>query len=146
MIYECPKCGGAMITHKKVKHHYGLYIQWRCKDCNHRESQTAKSSPDLKPHPSVRRNSRKFDDETIKEIRASTESNGVLAERYRCSRRTITRIKTARYYKLPENETKVPSCTICRFWDFEQERCKEGWPDPLTDGPSYAKECLDFTL
>jgi hypothetical protein len=37
------------------------------------------------------------------------------------------------------------SCHNCAFWDFESIRCREGWPDPLTHGPQYANECLDYS-
>lgn len=143
MIYECPKCGGAMITHKRIQRGYGLYIQWRCKQCNHRESQTDKHHPRLKPHPTVRGNGRLFDDATVDEIRASAEPRKAKAARFGCSVETIGRIERGVFYR---QENTAPSCYCCRFWDFENERCREGWPDPLTDGPSYAKECLDFTL
>jgi DNA-directed RNA polymerase subunit M/transcription elongation factor TFIIS len=145
MLYECPKCGGMMVTHKKIERRYGLYIQWRCKDCNHRESQTDKGPPRLRPYTKSRRNGRLFDDATIAEIRASTESRKAKAATYGCSVETISRIERGIFYKEPVEDATIPSCRHCRFWDFELERCKEGWPDPLTDGPSYAKECIDFS-
>jgi hypothetical protein len=144
MIYECPNCGGMMPQHGgKQARSYGLYIRWQCKDCGHAECQGRHGPPNLKPHPAIPVNRRKFDAALIAEIRQSSQSAAAIAARYGCAVTTIRRIKRGTTYQDADQYQR--SCHRCRFWNFELGRCREGWPDPLTDGPSYANECDDYS-
>jgi DNA-directed RNA polymerase subunit M/transcription elongation factor TFIIS len=145
-MVECPKCGGAMFTNKTVPRKRGLYIQYKCKDCGHTENNR---NTDLKPAKKPPSNARKFDDATIAQIRASTEPRKEKAKRWGCTSEMIRRIEVGLSYaeSISPDAPRYTgrTCHRCTFWDMESERCREGWPDPLTDGPKYANECRDYT-
>lgn len=144
-MVECPKCGGLMYTNKSVARKWGLYIQYKCKSCGHTENNR---NTDLKPAKRPPSNARRFDDATIALIRASTVTRKQKAERFGCSTEMIRRIEVGLSYgdSISPDAPRYTgrSCHGCIFWDAELERCREGWPDPLTNGPRYANECRDY--
>lgn len=137
MMVECPNCGAAMFTKNGKPRKKGIYILYKCKSCGHTENNR---NPNLKPAKDQPTNLRKLDETAIADIRQSKDSAPTLAARYGCSVTTIARARRGNTYK-----AESASCYNCTFWDLEAERCREGWPDPLTDGPRYANECRDYT-
>jgi len=92
---------------------------------------------------------RRFDADTIAAIIASPDSHRALGKRHGVSGETIRQIRIGKIYRdlLPGNyrpppKPGDPSCEHCRFWEVEQ--CGIGFPDPLEEGPGFARDCSLF--
>jgi hypothetical protein len=66
-----------------------------------------------------------------------------------CSGETVRQILVGMLYQdlLPGNykpppKAGEPSCDHCRFW--EEEECGMGFPDPIEEGPGFARDCSLF--
>lgn len=89
---------------------------------------------------------RRFDDETIRDILLSDESNVRAGVRYGCTRELIRQIRTGRLYGdvLPDiprrrSQSRTMVCTKCKHWEIDL--CGFGFPDPLEEGPGFAADC-----
>jgi hypothetical protein len=92
---------------------------------------------------------RLFDAASVAAILASPESHRALGKVYGCSRETIRLIRMGRAYHdlLPDGYTpppssKDPNCERCKFWSGVD--CGLGFPDPVEEGPWFAKDCSLF--
>lgn len=149
----CPECGGRMATIRSRVHPSGRIRRFECRTCGHRMSlggENADQPVDRHARnidPSIRR----FDAATIKAIRESTDGRRVLAKQYGCSQTMIRDIVAGRCYKdlLPEGfrsppKPGDPNCERCRYW--EANACGMGFPDPVEEGPSFARDCSLYAV
>lgn len=149
---QCPKCGSkdtAVIESRVMD--YGRRQRVECRWCRHRWSNVINGA--IKARPQKRRDAGSLTEDEIRLILTSRKSRRELARELRVSPGTVSRVLLGKMHadKLPElprgaAKPRRLSCTSCRFWDPESVHpCREGWPDPETDGPGYANECGDYT-
>jgi hypothetical protein len=84
---------------------------------------------------------------TIREILTSDDSLSVLAKQVGCHRSLISLIRRGRIYKKVAPElprwSADHTCPRCLHW--QNGRCGLDFPDPLTEGIAFARECNSFT-
>jgi hypothetical protein len=133
------------------------YRRFECTACNHRISRGGDNA-DIEVVSSRHRNGarvRRFDDATIQAIRESPDGRRVLARRHNCSEELIRAIRAGKFYRdlLPEGFRQPPgpadpSCKTCREWlGFEADHpCRFGFPEPVSEGPGFARDCAVFAV
>jgi len=89
---------------------------------------------------------RKLNAEQVAAVIASAESHRALGQIYGVSGECIRQIRQGIIYRdlLPEGYRPPPrrgdpSCERCKLW--EGESCGMGFPDPLEEGPGFARDC-----
>jgi hypothetical protein len=89
---------------------------------------------------------RKLNAEQVAAVIASTESHRALGQIYGVSGECIRQIRQGIIYRdlLPEGYRPPPrrgdpSCERCKLW--EGESCGMGFPDPIEEGPGFARDC-----
>jgi hypothetical protein len=152
---ECPECGAekafSTITSRMIKGQ--RYRQKQCRVCGYRTSEHG--GEPVAPGRAVNRGSRakdrKFNAEQIAEILAlkGTMTQRAIGQMFGCSGETIRQIFAGMLYQdlapgsyRPPPKPGEPSCEHCRFW--EVEHCGIGFPDPLEEGPGFARDCSLF--
>jgi hypothetical protein len=92
---------------------------------------------------------RKLNAEQVAAVIASTESHRALGQIYGVSGECIRQIRQGIIYRdlLPEGYRPPPrrgdpSCERCKLW--EGESCSMGFPDPIEEGPGFARDCSLF--
>jgi len=89
----------------------------------------------------------KFNDEQIKEILISPETDAAIAKRMDVSRASIGQIRTGKSYKNvhPEIQRRLGrSCFKCKNW--KNNACMFEFPDPIEEGPQAANYCSMYQL
>lgn len=98
---------------------------------------------------------RRFDAQQIAEMVAlkGTATLRAIGQQFDCSGETVRQVFTGMLYRdlLPEGYrpdpgSGDPSCERCREWrgpDAEQP-CSLGFPDPIEEGPGFARDCNLF--
>ncbi len=119
-----------------------------CKSC--KQSSEHFTDPPPKRKAGGRGNYR-FGDDDIKEILLSRCSHAEMALAMQCSSELIRQIRigmlyTRRRAEIPRWGQEVPppepdelSCYRCRLWNGEE--CRMGFPDPIEEGPGFARDC-----
>ena len=84
--------------------------------------------------------------EQIIETLTSTTSLRVLAKRYKCHPSTLSLVRLGKTHSdiaphIPRWST-VQRCENCIHW--LSELCSLGFPDPISEGTSFARECATF--
>jgi len=150
---ECPKCGAsAFVTVSSGLVRGKRYRRRHCKACGHRASDVDGKPPTQRNgNPGSRAKDRKFNAEQIAGILAlkGTMTQRAIGQMFGCSGETIRQIFAGMLYQdlLPGNyrpppKPGDPSCEHCRFWEVEQ--CGIGFPDPIEEGPGFARDCSLF--
>jgi hypothetical protein len=130
---------------------YGRRQRVLCRGCSHRW--TNRIGDMQQPRTHARREAGELTEGEVRLILTSTRSVRDLAAELRVSRGAVLGVRRGDLHAqvapdVPRLQARPRrlSCTSCRFWDPEAARpCKEGWPDPETDGPGYANECGDYS-
>jgi hypothetical protein len=146
---ECPKCtDGVLIIVRSYARNFRRHRLMGCKSCDFREWR-----PDDDISNTRSQRPRRFDDATIKEIRALKGHYGrrILAQRYKCSEELIRAIWAGQIYRdlLPDGfrappKPGDPNCEHCLHW--AADACGMGFPDPDVEGPSFARDCSVFVV
>ena len=92
----------------------------------------------------------RFTEDDVRDILLSPESHGALARRYGCHRSAIGYIRSGVTHRTmaPDVERWQTglSCTSCRHWRAGTgARCDLGFPDPLDEGLSFARDCNSYS-
>jgi len=135
----CPACGGPARVLESRRHYSGqVRRRFCCCSCAHRWTSYGGELP---PPPRTRGQS----EDAVRDMLTSSESAVVLAHRWGCSRSAVERTRTgdlnARVLPDLPRWNRATSCTQCRHWDG---RCDLGFPDPLEEGLTFARECVSF--
>lgn len=148
---QCPECSSTNTTviESRVTT-YGRRRRVSCHDCNHRWTNVLGGQ--LQPRPQARRAAGELTEDEVRLILTDHRSDRELAQVLLVSRTAVRAVRRGELHaqvapELPRQQAQPArlSCTSCRFWDPDAVRpCKEGWPDPETDGPGYANECGDY--
>lgn len=88
---------------------------------------------------------RKFDEQAVNEIRHSKTTNAAEAQRRGCSRECIRQIRAGLLYRDlwdPTLAVGTVSCLRCNHWG--DGGCTLGFPEAITDGPEFARECASW--
>jgi hypothetical protein len=89
----------------------------------------------------------------VRFILESREGHQALARRFGRTREAIRLVRTGRLYRylapdVPRWEpgTAGASCYRCRHWEGvgEAGSCGFGFPDPIEEGPTFARDCSSF--
>jgi hypothetical protein len=121
-----------------------------CKSCSYRNWR-----PDDDIEGTRNRRPRRFDEATIKEIRASAEGRRILAQQYGCSEELIRAIRAGQVYRdlLPDGFRAPPgpgdpNCERCREWlgPDAAHPCRFRFPEALDEGPAFAQDCSVFVV
>jgi hypothetical protein len=133
----------------------------RCRGCGNRWSHVAE---DATRWARQRRPDARLTESQVVEALTSPVPGRVLAERFGVSVSAINAIRRRRVYRWirpdlppwtkpqrPRKPKPAPapraarqSCATCRWWDHERRKCRQGWPDPETDGVRYGADCIDY--
>ncbi len=150
--HECPECGSdrTSVIESRVTN-YGRRQRVDCRDCRHRWTNVIGGRTTARPQR--RREAGNLTEDEIRLILTSQESDRELAAELRVSRVAVRGVRRGEIHAqvLPDlprwaSKPRRLSCVSCRFWDADAVRpCREGWPDPETDGPGYANECGDYS-
>jgi transposase-like protein len=146
---ECSSTNTAVIESRVTP--YGRRQRVLCRGCSHRWTNLIGDPQQVRKH--TRRDAGGLTEDEVRLILMSTQSVRDLAAELRVSRGAVHGVRTGELHaqvapEMPRQpaQPRRLSCTSCRFWDPEAVRpCKEGWPDPETDGPRYANECGDYS-
>jgi transcriptional regulator NrdR family protein len=149
---QCPECGStntAVIESRVTP--YSRRQRVLCRGCSHRWTNVIDDPQKARVH--ARRDAGALTEDEVRLILTSTRSVRDIAAELRVSRGTVLGVRRGDLH--PQVAPELPrlpaqprrrSCTSCRFWEPDAVRpCKEGWPDPETDGPGYANECDDYS-
>ena len=144
---ECPECiDGVLIIVRSYVRNSRRHRLMGCKSCGYRNWR-----PDDDIEGTRNRRPRRFDEATIKEIRASAEGRRILAQQYGCSEELIRAIRAGQVYRdlLPDGFRAPPgpgdpNCERCLHW--AGDACGMGFPDPEMEGPAFAQDCSVFVV
>jgi hypothetical protein len=151
---QCPECGAMafsviasrMIDGKRCR-------RKQCRSCQYRASEIdGEPIPDRRRVSNTRRGFRRFGAQQIAEMVAlkGTMSLRAIAQQFGCSGETVRQIFAGMLYRdlLPENYRPAPgpndpSCERCREWRGSDAAtpCSLGFPDPIEEGPGFARDC-----
>jgi hypothetical protein len=145
-MIPCTECGGLMaVTHTRQTKR-GEYKRFACRNCKRRMSTFGDVEHVAARRSRVMQTSRRFTADQVAAIRESSDSKRQLADRYGCSPELIRQIRAGLIYcdLLPAGYRPPPrrgerSCERCREW--MGDACSIGFPDPLEEGPGFARDC-----
>lgn len=145
-MIECNACGGLMVVTHTRQTKRGEYKRFACKACDNRMSVFGGvEHVNVKP-VRLPSSSRRLSAAAVFAIRESVEKNRQLADRYGCSYELIRQIRAGLVYRdLLPAEFQRPaaaggaSCERCCHWEIDD--CGMGFPDPLEEGPGFARDC-----
>jgi hypothetical protein len=91
---------------------------------------------------------RRLDEPTIRRILQSPASHGVLARELGVHRSAISQIRLGKIHaaiapELPRWQPDL-SCCVCIHWHPGDKVCSLDFPDPVLEGPQFARECSTF--
>jgi len=87
----------------------------------------------------------KVSDDAIRDILTSPASHGTLARRWGLHRSAVGYIRQGKTHadRLPELPRWTVTCERCTHWS-RPGHCTLGFPDPLLEGISFARDCASF--
>ena len=150
----CPDCGcPAALLESRARPSGHRRRRYACTGplCGHRWTQWFTPSgklldrpPDLPSRSRPRRDCRRLTDRQVRLILTSPRSLKSLAAELGVSDETIRKVRLGLSYadvapRLPRQRPGAPSCERCSSWG--DGACREGFPDPLEEGPAFARDC-----
>jgi hypothetical protein len=158
MTYSCPECGCSALLHDNKATSTGRRLRFHCTStlCGHRWTEWEGERPGVKP-PKLSAHERAI--LAVRECRLTEAQVRLILLRRDISARqlaglldrnhqTICNVRLGRSYRdvAPDMERWLPQkgarvCTACREW--VDGSCRQGWPDPETEGPGFAVLCDD---
>lgn len=83
--------------------------------------------------------------EDVRLILTSPESGGSLARRLGVTKQSISQIRAGRSHQglFPDLPRRAPArdCHSCCYWRAAPDPCSQGFPDPINEGPGFARDC-----
>jgi hypothetical protein len=154
----CPECGSAQTAVRSTRllsdgvrrrrRHHCL-----APECLHRWTTYEGGVPGPPRRYSYDRDQPLLTDVDVRLILETRESHSAMARRFGRSREAIRQIRTGRLYRhlapeIPRWEAGAgrASCYRCRYWEGVADAgcCGFGFPDPIEEGPSFARDCSSF--
>jgi hypothetical protein len=130
----------------------GKYKKWECKSCGYKHSISGPDIDNLTPEQILACkpcSKRRLSDEDAIKIRDSLESKAELARRYGIATSMVYQIQHGLIYNdVPRPGPSDPSCERCREWRGLESAnpCRMGFPDPVAEGPGFARDCSLYVV
>ena len=160
MAYSCPECGCSAFMSDSARTSTGRRRRFHCRSlvCGYRWSEWNGKRPAPPPPPELSAAEREI--LAVREPRLTEAqvrlvltrldiSAHRLAKLLGRSRQAICQVRTGGSYatvapELPRLEVGQArrSCLLCKEWTGS--RCRQGWPDPIEEGPEFARDCDDY--
>lgn len=141
----CPNCGLSehVLVMQTLRKPDGVHRRMVCTVCDHRWNQLDGDAPRQK-------RTGKLTEDQVREILLARDVNHAsMARRFHKTLQAIRHIRYGWSYRdfCPEVERwdqgiGHATCTLCCHW--RRESCGFGFPDPLEEGLTFARECLHF--
>lgn len=144
---DCPNCfGRAFVIETRHDHAGGTRRRFQCAECRYRWTVwNGEAPPPAAPAAAI-------DEAAVRDILTSTGTHAEVADRYRVSASTIGQVRRGELHasiapELQRWDRKGARglrqvCTNCQYWS--DARCDLGFPDPLEEGPSFARDCSTY--